>query len=171
MTNKNCVLNKCENMGVASSSATTPCISKNNRYTIQCFTPRGATGTVSMVNTTSTTSRKMTTDQKLSVIPPNAIIDNISFFGINGFTTKGTFSIGLGQLNGGILTPLIENTTATIANEKVGGCREFTSNATDGKNVKTLVLVQSNINIILEHPITNGNLQVIIEYHLKPSPM
>lgn len=113
----------------------------------------------------------MTTDQNLVVIPANAIIDKVEFFGVNGFATKGTFSIGLGQLNSSILTPLIENTTAMIANEKVGGCREFVSNAADGKNGKILVLLQSNINIVLENQVTAGNLQVVIEYHLKPIPI
>lgn len=141
----------------------------SNRCTIQCFTPRNAVGTVSLVSTTSSTSRKMTIDQNLVIVPANAIIDKIEFFGVSGFATKGTFSIGLGQLNGSIMTSLIENTTSTIANEKVGGFREFTSNAADGKNSKTMVLLQSNVNVVLEHPVTSGNLQVVIEYHFKPS--
>lgn len=109
-------------------------------------------------------------DQNLATVPANAIIDKIEFFGINGFATKGSFSIGLGQLNGSIMVPLIENATAAIANEKVGGCREFASNAADGRNAKTLVLLQSNVNAVLEHPVTAGSLQVVIEYHLKPTP-
>ena len=126
---------------------------------------------MSLVNTTTTTSKKITTDQNLTVIPSNAIVDKIEFFGVNGFATKGTFSIGLGQLNNSIMTSLIENTTAVIANEKVGGCREFTSNAADGRNTKTLVLLQSNVNIVLENPVTTGNLHVVIEYHVKPTPI
>jgi hypothetical protein len=145
--------------------------SGSKRSTIQCFTPRSATGTVSLVNTVSTTSRKITTDQNLTLVPANAIIDKVEFFGVNGFATKGTFSIGLGQLNGNIMTPLIENATAVIANERVGGCREFASNAADGRNTKTLVLLQSNVNVVLEHPVTAGSLQVVIEYHVKPTPV
>lgn len=154
----------------SSASAPAPRPSGSKRVTIQCFTPRNCSGTVSLVNTTSTTSRKITTDQNLAVIPANAIIDKVEFFGVNGFATKGNFSIGLGQLNGSIMTSLIENTTAAIANEKVGGCREFISNAADGRNSKTMVLIQSNVNVILEHPVTTGSLQVVIEYHLKPTP-
>lgn len=181
MTNKNHVLVACgkccgnEQVMIpaagGTSGAAAPRPSGSKRVTIQCFTPRNATGTVSLVNTSASTSRKITIDQNLALIPANAIIDKIEFFGVNGFATKGTFSIGLGQLNGSILTSLIENTTAAIANERVGGCREFSSVAADGKNTKTLVLLQSNINVVLEHPVTAGNLQVVIEYHVKPSPV
>ena len=178
MTNKNHALVACgkccsnEQVMIPDAGAgAAPRPSGSKRVTIQCFTPRNATGSVSLVNTISTTSRKITTDQTLSHVPANAIIDKIEFFGVNGFATKGTFSIGLGQLNGNILTPLIENTTAVIANEKLGGCREFASNSADGKNNKTLVLLQSNVNVVLENPITAGSLQVIIEYHVKPSPV
>ncbi len=177
MTNKNHVLVACgkccgnEQVMIPPAASAAPRATGSKRVVIQCFTPRSASGTTSLVNTTGTTSRKITTDQNLTIIPANAIIDKIEFFGVNGFATKGTFSIGLGQLNGSILTPLIENTTATIANEKVGGCREFASNAPDGKNTKTLVLLQSNVNVVLEYPVTNGNLQVVIEYHVKPTPV
>lgn len=180
MTNKNHVLVACgkccgsEQVMIPagpSGAAPVPRSSDSKRTTIQCFTPRNATGTVSLVNTTSSTSRKITIDQNLAVIPANAIIDKVEFFGINGFATKGNFSIGLGQLNGSIMTSLIENATAVIANEKVGGCREFASNAADGRNTKTLVLLQSNVNAVLEHPVTAGSLQVVIEYHLKPTPV
>lgn len=167
MTNKNHAAIACgKRCGQVSSAF---CAQPANKQFVQCYTPRNATGTVSLVNTTNTTSRKITTDQNLTLVPANVIIDKVEFFGVNGFATKGTFSIGLGQLNGGILTPLIENTTAVIANERSGGCREFIANAADGKNTKTLVLLQSNVNVVLENPVTAGNLQVIIEYHVKPT--
>ena len=180
MTNKNHILVACGKccgseqqvmISGPSGAAAAPRPSGSKRVTIQCFTPRNASGTVSLVNTTSSTSRKITTDQNLATVPANAIIDKIEFFGINSFATKGSFSIGLGQLNGNIMVPLIENATAAIANEKVGGCREFTSNAADGRNTKTLVLLQSNVNAVFEHPVTVGSLQVVIEYHLKPTPV
>ncbi len=177
MNNKNHVLVACGKccsneqvmIPVAGASGVTRNASSGRRVSVQCFTPRNATGSVSLVNTASTTSKKITTDQNLSLVPANAIIDKIEFFGINGFATKGNFSIGLGQLNNSIMTPLIENTTSVIANERVGGCREFASNAADGRNTKTLVLLQSNVNIVLENPITTGNLHVVIEYHIKPT--
>lgn len=140
-----------------------------NRCTVYCFTPRNASGTVSLVSNTDSARRQITIDQNLVVIPANSIIDRVEFFGVSGFSTKGSFSIGLGQLNGSIMTSLVENTTASIANEKVGGCREFLSISPDGKNLKTMVLLQSNVNVILENPVTSGNLLVVIDYHIKPS--
>jgi hypothetical protein len=142
-----------------------------HQLTIQCFTPKNATGPVSLVSTFTATSKKISTDQNLVTIPANAIIDRIEFFGINGFATKGNFSIGLGQLNTTIMTPLVENTTSIIANEKVGGCREFSSTSVDGRNAKTLVLLQSYVNVVLENPVTAGNLHVVIDYHMKPVPV
>lgn len=177
MTSKNLVAcRKCGEQDISTAAgpssgpaAPGPCESK--RVTIQCFTPRNASGTVSLVNTTSSTSKKITTDQNLATIPANAIIDKIEFFGTNGFATKGNFSIGLGQLNGSIMVSLVENATAAIANEKVGGCREFVSNAADGTNSKTLVLLKSNVNAVLDNPVTAGSLHVVIEYRLKPTPV
>jgi hypothetical protein len=167
MTNKNHVFaahGRCCNSGDNSAAAV-----DSKTKTVHCFTPRNVSGSVSLVNTSTASSKKITLDQDLTVIPANAIIDSIQFYGKSGFTTKGNFSIGLGQLNGNILTPLIENTTAVISNEKVGGCRDFINTAPDGKNAKTINLLQSNVNIILEHPITMGYLEVFINYHFKPT--
>lgn len=111
----------------------------------------------------------MITDEGLLVIPANAIIDKVAFFGHNNFTTAGHFSIGLGQLNSGILAPLVEEATAEIANERVGGCRDFSSSNPNGKNVKTLVLVSSHVNVVTDEPITSGLLLVEVTYHLKPT--
>ena len=140
-----------------------------HQLSIQCFTPKNATGSVSLVSSFTVTSKKISTDHSLVTVPANAIIDRIEFFGINGFATKGNFSIGLGQLNNSIMTPLVENTTSIIANEKVGGCREFSSTSVDGRNVKTLVLLQSYVNVVLENPVTAGNLHIVIDYHMKPN--
>lgn len=138
--------------------------------TLVCFTPKNAQGTVSLTKTPASTGKKtVTTDANLVTIPANAIIDMVEFFGVNNFSTKGTISIGLGQLNDAIMMPLIENTDAAIANERIGGCRQFLSNSPNGKNIKNLVLFQSNINVVLEHPITSGTLQVVIHYHMKPT--
>lgn len=162
---------QCAKLEQSIATASTSSQNNNNtfgRQIVQCFTPKNASGSVSLLTTSSaTSSKKITTDQTLAVIPANAIIDKIEFFGINSFSTKGNFSIGLGQLNNNIMTHLIENATASIANERVGGCREFLSFSPDGKNSKTIVLLQSNVNVVLEHPITTGCLHVIIEYHLK----
>jgi hypothetical protein len=110
----------------------------------------------------------MTTDADLVTLPINAIIDMVEFFGINGFHTKGTFSIGVGQLNDNLLLALVENTDMHTANERVGGCRQFTSASPKGTNAKSLVLFQSFVNVVLEQPITTGSLQVVVHYHMKP---
>lgn len=138
-------------------------------YSIVCYSPKNASGVVSMTKTPTVTKKTVTTDQNLVTIPTNAIIDRIDFFGINNFTTKGVFSIGLGQLNDTPLMPLIENSDATIALDKSGGSREFPSTAANGKNAKNLVLFQSFVNLTLEHPVTSGSLQVVIQYRLKPT--
>jgi hypothetical protein len=169
-TSKNLVC-KCYNTISTATAAGPPRPCESKRVAIQCFTPRNASGTVSLVNTASSTSKKITTDENLATVPANAIIDKIEFFGTKGFATKGNFAIGLGQLNGSIMVPLIENATAAIANEKVGGCREFASNAADGNNSKTIVLLKSNVNAVLDNPVTAGSLHVVIEYHLKPTPV
>lgn len=140
-----------------------------NHLQVVCYTPKNATGAVSLTKNSNAVFKKtVTTDQDLVIIPSNAIIDCVEFFGIGNFATKGSFNIGLGQLNDAILMPLIENSDSSVANEKIGGCRQFVSNTPTGKNNKNLVLFDSNINIVLENPITSGTLQVIVSYHMKP---
>jgi hypothetical protein len=123
---------------------------------------------MSLVKTMISNKKTITTDTSLAIVPGNAIIDKIEFFGINGFNTKSTFSIGLGQLNDMLMLPLIENADASIANERVGGCRQFVSTASNGKNTKSITIFQTNVNIVLDQPISAGTLQVIIYYHIKP---
>lgn len=141
---------------------------KKNHLEVVCYTPKNVSGLVSLTkNSTNIVKKTVTTDPDLIVIPSNAIIDSVEFFGLHNFTTKGSINIGLGQLNGAIMMPLVENTDSIIANEKEGGCRQFISNAANGKNNKKLVLFDSNINVSLEHPVTSGTLQVIVSYHMK----
>jgi len=141
---------------------------KNCHLKVICYSPKNASGTISLIKTANNDEKKtVTTDQDLVMIPANAIIDCVEFFGVNNFSTKGSISIGLGQLNSSIMMPLIDNTDSTIANEKAGGCRYFIYSAQNGKNNRNLVLFDSNINLVLEHPITSGMLQVIITYHMK----
>lgn len=108
-----------------------------------------------------------TTDINAAIIPSGAIIDSVEFFGYDTFVTKNDFSIGLGQLNCDISFPLIQNTTSTIANERVGGCRDFISCAQDGKNIKNVVLTNSHVNVELSSPVTSGGLQIVVHYHMK----
>lgn len=138
-------------------------------YKAVCYSPKNASGTVSLIKTPNNDEKKtVTTDQDLIVVPANAIIDCVEFFGINNFSTKGSINIGLGQLNGAIKMPLIDNTDSIIANEKVGGYRQFVFSASNGKNNRNIVLFDSNVNVVLENPVTSGFLQVIITYHIKP---
>lgn len=147
----------------------TNCNLKDNLKAIG-YSPKNASGTTSLIKTANNDEKKtVTTDQDLVVIPANAIIDCVEFFGINNFSTKGSINIGLGQLNSSIMMPLIDNTDSLIANEKVGGCRQFICSAQNGKNNRNLVLFDSYINLALENPITSGIIQVIIKYHMKSS--
>jgi hypothetical protein len=106
------------------------------------------------------------TDANLCLLPANSIIDMVEFNGLDKFDTKGSFNIGLGQLNDTIILPLVENTTATIANNR--GCRQFTHSSLDGTAERNITLYETPINISLEHPINSGYLQVIIYYHSIP---
>lgn len=108
-----------------------------------------------------------TTDNRAAMIPEGAIIDSVEFFGINGFITKEVFSIGLGQLNTDISFPLVQDTNSTIANESVGGCRDFLSYDRDGKNIRNIVICNSNINVDLGAPVIHGELQIVVKYHMK----
>jgi hypothetical protein len=62
---------------------------------------------------------------------------------------------------------LIVDADPAMANERAGGCRDFSSFHSDGRNDKKIVLTNSNVNIELGQPITVGSLQIVIRYHLK----
>lgn len=108
-----------------------------------------------------------TTDHRAAIVPAGAIIDSIEFFGYNGFTTKDVFSIGLGQLNSDITFPLIQDTDSMIAQERVGGCRDYFSFDRDGRNTRNIVICDSYVNIVLSSPVIQGGLQVVVRYHMK----
>jgi hypothetical protein len=155
--------------GLKQFSGSSNVIQKNDiekQVVIKCFIPITVNNSASFLKKPNSSIQRITTDDSLVVIPANVIIDKIEFFGFR-FSTRGSFNIGLGQLNGNILNLLIENATADIANEKQGGYREFSSTAVDGSNSKNLVLANSFVNIVSEQP-TTGNLMVLITYHPKP---
>jgi len=134
---------------------------------LTCFSVNNAEDTTSCAVIKDCDKLVFTTDPKLAIIPAGAIIDSIEFFGDGNFATKDVFSIGLGQLNKGIAFPLIQETDSDIANEGVGGCREFFSCRPDGKNEKNIVLYNSTVNIDLNQPILSGTLQIVLRYHFK----
>lgn len=145
-------------------------VSEEPRFkTLVCYLPTTETSAevVSCVCEKGGGRLVFTTDSSAATIPEGAIIDSIEFFGYDNFSTKDTFSIGLGQLNEDISFPLIQNTTAAIANERVGGFRNFISCGNDGKNLKNIVICSSHVNVELGEPVTQGGLQIVISYHMK----
>ena len=136
-------------------------------YKLVCYTPKFSDGTVSCLKQPGLNKCTMMNDQNLVFVPANAIIDSVEYIGHNEFSTKEEFTIGLGQLNQGITFPLIEDGSDEIANERVGGCRQFLSVRVDGRTDKTIVSYSSNVNVFFNQPVTSGTMAVIIYYHMK----
>lgn len=103
----------------------------------------------------------------LAFIPSGAIIDMIEYGGINSFTARGGFTIGLGELNHAITIPLIENGTGLIANDDGGGCREFCTVSENGETAKVNVLNNSCVNFSCDGGVQSGSMRVDIYYHVK----
>lgn len=156
----------CQPIGAAAYLSSSMTIQYNKR--LVCYVPVHSEGTVSCVLEDGLAKSVMTTDKTLATIPLDAIIDSVEYFGIGGFATKDTFSIGLGQLNQGLMFPLIEDATSEIANERNGGCKQFLSYRMDGRNDRCIVLYESNVNVVFNQPVTNGSLMIAVYYHMKP---
>lgn len=139
-----------------------------HRKHIVMYTPKNASGNVSLVNTPNSESSRVI-NENLALLPPNSIIDAIEYKGYNNFVISGVFDIGLGQLNTGVFTPLIEDGTMLIANAAQGGYRDFVSTDASGVNDKIIVQANKCVNMVLEHPITSGGLVVTIYYHSRAS--
>lgn len=140
--------------------------------TLTCYTPKQVKniGSVSCVLDKSVeTPALITVDENLAIIPSNAVIDFIEYYGMNNFSVKETFDIGLGQLNSRPLVQLIQEGTVDIANERCGGRRYFVSIEPDGRNDNVVVLYPSYVNVSINSPITSGALSIVIGYHLKPT--
>lgn len=106
-------------------------------------------------------------NKTLASIPSGAIIDMIEYTGLKSFAAKGVFTIGIGELNNTIMVPLIENGTSMIANENVGGCRQFISDLENGENTKIKIPYTSCVNFSCDEGVQNGTLRVDIYYHVK----
>lgn len=141
----------------------------DNRGMIVCYLPKCPLddGIVTCSLVRDSERLIFTTDDRSAMLNSGSIIDSIEFFGHDNFATKGCFSIGLGQFNCDISFPLIQDATSSIANEKVGGCRDFFTYNNDGKNMRNIVTVDSFVNVDLSAPVTNGGMQIVIYYHLK----
>ena len=146
---------------------------------IVCFTPKpplpatsapkrdGMVSFVSLVKLPNLDVRKITTDKNLATLPANAIVESISYYGFKNFNTTGVFNIGIGQLNSNLTQFFINGGTSSIANEKQGGSRCFSTNNETGSNEMPFITSDSFINLEFEQPMTGG-LTVVIKYYLKP---
>jgi hypothetical protein len=140
---------------------------KRSQQILVCYTPANSQGFTSCTREKTDEKLIYTTDTRAAIIPANSIVDSIEFFGIDSFSTKDTFSIGFGLMNGDISFPLVIDVCPEVANERVGGFREFLSQREDGRNEKCILLCDSFINVSCNQPITRGGLQIIIRYHMK----
>lgn len=142
----------------------------NGEYfkTVLCYTPREcASGSISCGTKSTVSKSTMTTDSNLVMIPSNAIIDFVEYYGIDNFSTKEEFNIGLGQLNQRPMAPLLESCSSEIANERCGGRRQFVSVHPDGRNDSVIVLYPSYVNVEFNAPVTRGWLAIVVGYHVK----
>jgi len=139
------------------------CVKSHQKH-ITVYTPKNASGTVSLVNTPNSEISRVI-NENLAVLPPGSIIDEIEYRGFNNFNLSGSFDIGLGQLNTGVSNFLIEDGTGAIANTPQGGYRSFTATNTSGENERIVVQANKCINISTEHPIISGGLAITIYYH------
>lgn len=150
------------------SHYSTPIHKNRSQQVLVCYLPNNSIdGVVSCTHEKDGDRIIFTTDCNAAMVPADAIVDSVEFFGYNGFSTKDVFSIGLGQLNSDITFPLIQDADSSIANDRVGGCRDFFSFDRDGKNIRSIVISDSNVNVALSSPVTQGGLQVVIKYHMK----
>uniref|UniRef100_A0AAU7SS97 Capsid protein n=1 Tax=Heteronotia binoei irido-like virus TaxID=3141948 RepID=A0AAU7SS97_9VIRU len=130
------------------------------------YTPDKAPMGVSSLVKTPGIKRTISSTSNYVIVPRNAIIDRVEFVGFDGFSA-GRIEIGLGTFNSPINFPLISNTTAEIANELIGGIKDFRFDELTGSNDHAVVTQDSYINICTTTPIT-GFLQVAIYFHLRP---
>nr|QXT57806.1 hypothetical protein RMELV030 [Rhinella marina erythrocytic-like virus] len=130
------------------------------------YTPdKGPTGVTSIINTPKM-KRFMSKTSRHLIIPKGAIIDRIEFIGLDNFN-GGKFSIGLGTFNNPINFPLIIDSCSEIANEAIGGIRDFIFDSPTGAAEHAIVTQDSFVNVHTTFPIS-GTLQVIIYYHIRP---
>lgn len=137
---------------------------------LTCYTPDCETidkGYVSMVREPSM-KKATVVGPSLVTVPAGAIIDMIEYSGINSFSATGGFVIGMGQLNNDFTVYLIEGGTSLIANDNVGGCRQFLSDQENGENNKIRVPYSSYVNFQCKGGVHKGTLRVDIYYHIKP---
>lgn len=138
-------------------------------HRIKCYTPADTVGhtAVSCITEQNGEAATLTTDKRLVVIPVDAIVDRVEFFGRDDFSVKERFYIGLGQLNDTITFPVIVGATSEIANEKIGGCFDFIGTDPSGASNKNVVLYDSFVNVNFDHALSRGSLIVFVTYHMR----
>lgn len=130
------------------------------------YTPAGAPVGYSSLFLTQASKKCMSATGNHVRIPKGAIIDRIEFIGNNEFDCGG-FSIGLGAFDNAINFPLITDSTPAIANEGVGGVRDFYFVDPTGECNHSIVTEDSFLNIRTTGPM-RGDLQVSVYYHSHP---
>lgn len=136
---------------------------------LSCYTPTHESFTTQVVSLVKHPSQPKcaVNNQSLASIPSGAIVDMIEYSGLRSFSAKGGFTIGIGEMNNTIMVPLIENGTSLIANENVGGCRQFLSESETGENTKIKIPYKSCVNFTCDGGVQSGSLRVDIYYHIK----
>lgn len=113
-------------------------------------------------------------DPNLLQIPDGAIITDLKYKGIDGFSSAGNILISMAEFEGkiGANSYLVRDTTDTIANTTTGHI-SFTKVQSDdvGTSIPGIPteVVQSPLNYIgisLTNPVTAGNLQIIVTYYV-----
>ncbi len=149
------------------------CCPKVEGKRLICYTPKGDTfeGQASLLLQPNLAKARVITNLTLAKLPVNAIIDRVEYVAYKGpFSTKTEFNLGLGQLNGPIMSPLITDATSATANAYNGGVFDVISDNDSGANSRPLVKAMENhINFVCEDtlgPVT-GTLRVDIFYHTR----
>ena len=148
------------------------CCLKAEGKRLTCYTPLSESfeGQASLLMQPGIPKARVVTSLTLAKLPVNAIIDRVEYIAHKGtFTSKAEFNLGLGQLNGPIMSPLISDATSATANAYNGGVYDIISDNDSGANSRPVVQVMENlINFVseAEGPVT-GTLRVDIFYHLR----
>lgn len=113
---------------------------------------------------------RVVTSTTLARLPPNALIDRVEYKAHRGtFASKADFNLGLGQLNGPIMSPLIVEGSSATANQASGGAFDIVCDNISGANSRPIVTANEDlVNFIIENPgPVMGTLRVDIYYHVK----
>lgn len=136
------------------------------------YTPSSSTfeGQASLLLQPDLPKARVVTTNTLARLPPNALIDRVEYISHRGtFSSKADFNLGLGQLNGPIMSPLIVDGSSATANQPSGGAFDIVCDNITGANSRPIVTANENlVNFIIDsHGPVMGALRVDIYYHLR----